>query len=456
MNTYFDFDPALQDLRSYRVPPRNGNQGPGVGRGLLFIVLSVATAVGLFASGWVLSNPTVADPRPAAAEVVVESFYAAVNQAIRSGDTSALDATIDEHAEMHGSLASIAPDRAGLTRYLLSLHASNPQLELRVNGMTITGSRAVVDLDMLGADSGSFLGGSLPKSGRWGATDGLRIGNGRVLELWSEASGVALLETVAQNPTTFATVLPRNITLDRLTIEPFGSFVAAGKNEMRWLVGESGNLTITSKTTRYDLIRAPLSLEPDRRSLKPGQLLPLPAWSQTEVRNTGKVTGTLLVLKIASQDPSTGSSSSHYLSTPPTPGDDSLPGWWGGSVRLSQGIVSLEPVTSSGLEALPSDHLNVTLAQATLTPGALLSDIEVTGPTLLAVKDGATDLVFDDGSTAIDPAKAGYHNIIQLMPENGAVIPPGSRAYLHNPSSEPIVVTFIALLPDDVTTGGDA
>src|SRR5262245_30363117 len=342
MNTYFDFDPALQDLRSYRTPPRHGNQGIGVVRSMLFMLLSLATAVGLFASGWVLSNPTVADPRPAAAEVVVQSFYAAINQTIRTGETSALNATIDEHAEMHGSLAAIAPGREGLARYLLSLHASNPGLELRVKATAITGSRAVVDVDVVGADGGSFLGGSLPQSAQWGAADGLRIGNGHVLEFWSEESGIALLETLAVSPSTFAQVLPRNITLDRLTLEPMGSFVAAGKEEARWLIGESGNLTVISTTTRFDLIRARIALEPDRRNLKPGQLLPLPAWSKTEVRNTGKQTGTLLVLKIGVPDLSMASSSSHYLAIPPTPGDDSLPGWWGGSARSSGGSVSID------------------------------------------------------------------------------------------------------------------
>ncbi len=457
MNMSIGSDPAMRDHFPSHLTPKTRSFRLDFVRGSLITLLTMATAIALFASGWILSNPAVADPRPAGAETVVRDFYAAVNQTIHSGDASALNPAVDEHAEMHGPLATVAPSRDGLTRYLLSLHVTNPQLELQVTGMTITGSRAVVEVDVRGADGGSFLGGALPKTAQWGAIDGLRIGNGRVLELWSEASGVALLETVGQVPATFAQIDPRTIELDRLTIEPTGSYIAGSKSDQRWLIGETSNLTVISTPLRTELTRAPLALDPLQRTLKPGQMLPVSTWSKTEIRNTGRETGSLLVLTIAVPAPKTiQAGSSSYRTASPEPIDSSLPGWWTGTPHQLGSNFTLVSVTNSIEEELPADHLNVTLAQATLTPGTILTDVETSGPTLLAITSGTLDLVSEDRSAANYRKNATHHDIDRIEAPYGAVIRSGSHAYFNNPGPEPVVVTIIALLPNDVTIGGNA
>src|SRR5215204_30681 len=57
----------------------------------LITLLAIATGATLFATGWTLASPAVADTRPVAAEEIVRDFYAAINLGIRTGDTTSLD-----------------------------------------------------------------------------------------------------------------------------------------------------------------------------------------------------------------------------------------------------------------------------------------------------------------------------------------------------------------------------
>jgi hypothetical protein len=144
-------------------------------------LLTVATAIALFSAGWILSSPAVADPGEAAVEQVVRAFYAAVNQTIHTGEAAALDVMVDQHVIVHGSLAPLVPDRAGLSNYLLSLHATNPHLELHVVELTTTSNRAIVELAVQGGEEGTFLGSAVHALAQWGTVDALLVNNHRVL-----------------------------------------------------------------------------------------------------------------------------------------------------------------------------------------------------------------------------------------------------------------------------------
>jgi hypothetical protein len=454
MSTIQRGDPAMRDHLPSHLIPRTRSVRFDVVRGSLITLLTVATAIALFTSGWILSNPAVVDPRPAGAETIVRDFYAAVNQTIRSGDASALNASVEEHAETHGPLATIAPSRDGLSRYLLSLHATTPQLELRVTGMAITGSRAVVDVDVTGAEEGSFLGSSLREVAPWSAVDGLRIGNGRVLEFWSEATGLALLESQRSAPVSFGLPTDRRVSLDRVTIAPEDRLLAEGKEDLHWLLGESNHLTVT--TTPNPTNDSP-EAEPNSHEtrLHTGELLALPTWSHTEIRNTGLDPASLLVLTVA------GSPDSPFYDSPTLTvqsTSETSASWpkWKTGVTQRLGGATFTTLTGGISTALPKNQAFLAVAHVTLAPGAVFSGIALSGPCLIVVDTGKLDLFARGEPAWIYQGSAEYHNSGTLAADTGALLPNGAVTNLHNPGASPTVVTLFALLPADATTGGNA
>jgi SnoaL-like polyketide cyclase len=420
---------------------------------LLTTFLTMATAIALFASGWILAAPAVADPRPGAAEEVVRAFYSAVNETIRTGDTNALETVMSEHASTHGPLETVAPNRAGLTHYLASLHANVPELELDIEELAVTGNRAVVDVKVTGAGEGSFLGSSLQDVQLWGKVDAFRVGNGHVLEFWSDATGLALLESQTSVPVFVEHPFTRAVTLDRLTIAAEERLQASGQDELRWLFGETDHITVTTTLNQADQATptaAPISNE---TRLHAGNLLALPTWSETEVRNTGLETASLLVLTIA--QPAVEST---YYDQNPQSSSGPASTWpkWKTGVSRRLGGATITTLTPDINTELPLDQAVIAVAQVTLAPSALLADFQLSGPYLLVVDAGRLDLFAGDEQAWILQGPAHYLNDGRMEAGNGATLGPGAHAYLHNPGPDPAVVTLIAILPASAITGGSA
>jgi hypothetical protein len=420
---------------------------------LLTTFLTVATAIALFASGWILAAPAVADPRPGAAEEVVRSFYAAVNEAIRTGDTNALETVMSEHASTHGPLETVAPNRAGLTHYLASLHANVPELELDIEELAVTGNRAVVDVNVTGGAEGSFLGSSLQDVQLWGSVDAFRVGNGHVLEFWSDATGLALLESQTSVPFFFGHPTKRVVTLDRLTIVPEGRLLAAGQDELHWLFGETDHITVTTTPNQTDQATPTATSSSSETRLHAGDLLALPTWSKTEVRNTGLETASLLVLTVAQP-----AKESAYYEQNPHPPSGTATGWpkWKTGVSQRLGGATFTTLTGAINNELPVDQAVIAVAQATLAPGAILSEVALSGPYVLVVDSGRLDLIAGDENAWIFQGPDDHHNNGRIEAGNGAEVGPGTHAYLRNPGPDPTVVTLVAILPANAITGGSA
>jgi predicted SnoaL-like aldol condensation-catalyzing enzyme len=405
----------------------------------LTTLLTLATAAALFASGWVLAAPAVADPRPVATEEVVHAFYAAVNKTIQTGDTTALETALDEHVITHGPLATVAPDQTGLINYLSSLHKFDPYLKLDVTGLAITGDRAVVDVRVSGAAEGAFLGSSLHDVTLWSTIDAFRIGNRRVLEFWSGATGLVLLESQTSVPVFFGHSTEQTVTLDRLTIAPKENLLAAEQDELHWLLGETDHVTVTSIPNQTD--QATPASEPisHETQLHAGDLLALPTWSSTEVRNTGLDTASLLVLTVVPT-----SNEHDYWGQNSQPASTTTTRWppWRTGVSQRLGGATVTALTSDINTELPTDQAVLAVARATLAPGAVLGDLALNGPCLLVVDNGRLDLISD------------HLNAGTIEAATGAKLGAGSHAYLHNPGVDPTVVTLIAILPAGAMNGG--
>jgi SnoaL-like domain len=423
----------------------------------LTTLLTVATAVALFASGWIMATPAVADPRPDTTAAVVRDFYAAVNATIRTGDTAALESAMDEHVITHGPLATIAPDRAGLIHYLSSLHENDPYLALDVTEISMTGDRAVVDVRVLGAAEGAFLGSSLRDVPLWSTVDAFRIGNRRVLEFWSDATGLALLESQTSVPVAFERPLDRQLTLDHVTIAPEEKLIAAGQAELRWLLAETDHISVTTTPNPEEDWATPTAAPSSHETrLHAGELLALPMWSRTEVRNTEVEPASLLVLTVAEPPEEVP----YYEQNPQSAvtASGAISGWpiWRTGLSLRQGGATITTLTGNYTTAIPEDQTVLAVARVTLAPGAVLTGIALTGPCLLAVDSGTLDLFASGEPAQIYQGKPDYLDAGTLAAETGALLPIGAIANLHNPGVDPTVVTLIAILPANAMTGGNA
>lgn len=403
-------------------------------------LLTVATAVALFFAGWVLATPAVADPGASATEQAVRAFYAAVNQTIRTGDAYAFDGLVDQHVIVHGPLASLAPDRAGLAQFIVSLHATNPQLEVRVDEVTASSTRAVVVLTVQNGEQGTFLGSPLPDLEPWGAVDALLVNHHRVLELWTDATGIEVLGPSAQIPVAARAAARQVVTLDRMTFDPGGSFTGTGKDEARWLIGEQSGVTVTSTSTQT---ASPSQTPPTSGSvpLGPGQLLALPTWGQAELRNDRRTKASLLVLTVAA--PLAGSASTHGT-------ESGMQNWW--AHVAFQGVL-IESLTGIVRSDVPTTNPVLAVAHATLAPGAELADFRLAGLCLVVVETGVLDLVAPSAATLTADGTGQVRYAGRLDAGNAALLAQTSPADLRNRGADVVDVTVIAILPAAALTG---
>jgi hypothetical protein len=146
---------------------------------LLTICLALATAVALLGAGDALTDAGTAAPRagPAAANAqLVHDFYAAVNEAIRTGDAYALDTLVAPDVAWCSPCPGQSPTRAGLKRYLTDLHRTAPEARLAVESVvagfpdTVTARVRISGYPTMGA--------STP----WGPVDTLRLAGGLIAE----------------------------------------------------------------------------------------------------------------------------------------------------------------------------------------------------------------------------------------------------------------------------------
>jgi hypothetical protein len=405
----------------------------------LITILALVTGATLFATGWTLASPAVADPRPFATEQVVREFYAAINLGIRTGDTTLVNEIVVADGVVHGGLATFAPDRAGLTRYVQSLHATAPQLELSVVDIVSAGDRSLVDLAIAGADESDLLGRQISDIALWGPTDAIRVSNRKVVEFWSGANGMALVEPLAQE--TFAeTVADRSVALDRLTILPGESFVAEGADESRWLYVESGQLTIST----IHLERAPSiwAEESDlvERSLVPDDFVSVPIWRRTELRNAGRGAASVLVLAA-------------NLTTMATPGmvpvypqgqsttysGRKLPSWRPAVQERTDGEAVVKSLAGNLLSSLPVGAWSMTVARVTLAPRSVYFVSDMEGMHLMTVSAGALEV-----SATV---REGYKSLRHVEAGAGALFALGTVASLTNSEAGPVVFTIVAILP---------
>jgi hypothetical protein len=407
---------------------------------LITTLLALATAIALFAAGWVIAEPAVADPVSAATETTVRAFYVAVNQTIRTGDPSLLESVVAEDVVVQGSLATLAPDRAKLTEYLVGLHATTPQLVLDVREMAASDNRAVVEVTTNGSAEGVFLGSPLHGPAAWGAVDSLRIDHHQISEFWTDTERVAMVESLAHAPVLVGADPVQVVTLLRLTLPSRESLIVAGSTERRWMYLETGEVTVTPQDDHTSTGVNPTALGATA-------LFALPVDSQIEVHNAGGAQASVLILRLALPLVTPArSDATNPKASPASEMDSNVPTWTGQS-PITIGSASVTTLASSVQTTLPTGRAVITVSKATLAPWTQIADLETLGPLVIVVTGGTLELVASGHLAMIHRGTDHYGDKGTLAADESALLTLDTVASLRNLGQVPVAFTVIAILP---------
>ena len=207
---------------------------------VLAVCLSLATGVALLAAAASLANPGLAAPiSPSAANAaLVRDFYAAVNDAIGTGDADALDAVVAPAVAWCAPCPGQAPTRAGLKRYLGDLHRAAPDTRLAVESV-VAGPEGTATASVRVSGS-PVVGDPL----LWGPVDRLRLVGGLIVERQSGPGGVALVEPLLVARLGALPPAVTGVAMARMTFSPGSGVEELLSGGPTLLVVESGALAV--------------------------------------------------------------------------------------------------------------------------------------------------------------------------------------------------------------------
>jgi hypothetical protein len=198
------------------------------------LTLFVVGGVVLIA-GSLLLQPTVPTASAAGNTEVIRRFYAAANETIATGDTTALHAVVAPHFVDQDPVPGMKPDRGGLEGYLAALHAVVPDTELLVEAVVAGGDRAMVRVAVRGGQGQTLLSGAvIDQPEPWGTVDVFRIAGDKVVERWSQTDELNLSRPATAVTLDLPIPLPRVVSLDRFTFEPDAAWGASPDGP--WLI----------------------------------------------------------------------------------------------------------------------------------------------------------------------------------------------------------------------------
>jgi hypothetical protein len=227
-----------------RAPRTGARRRAGARRPVLLVLalcLALATGVALLGAGAALTAPGAAAPGagPAAANAaLVREFYAAVNDAIGTGDAAALDPLVAPAFAWCRPCPGQSPTLAGLKRYLAALHRTAPEARLAVESV-VAGDQGTVTAWVRVA--GYPAVGDAPP---WGPVDTLRLAGGLIAERRSGPDDLALADPLLR---TQLGALPPAVTgmaLARLTFSPGAGVAGLLSAGPTLVVVESGALAV--------------------------------------------------------------------------------------------------------------------------------------------------------------------------------------------------------------------
>jgi hypothetical protein len=338
-------------------------------RSTLFAItttLLVALAVGAVAAALLMPAASVSGLPAMGTEETVRRFYAAANDVIATGDPAPLRAVVAGHFVDVDPLPGVAPGRAGLEAYLMTLHGVDPGMRLKVEELIAAGDRVVARVEVrnsLESESTPLDGSVIDRSMPWGAVESFRIVAGSIVERRSDTDELAVIRDVASASLSFAAPTPRAVTVERITFAPGASWDAPRAGP-RLLALESGALQLEFAAEAGMGQR-------QTTSLAAGGAFAAPAASRFGMTNAGTTEARLLAVTFAVP----------VVPNPRLP--PLLPRPSGVSVQTLAGGLATNIGVGSG---------TVVLGRATLARDARLALTSKTDLVLLAVDAGEVDM----------------------------------------------------------------
>jgi predicted ester cyclase len=165
---------------------------------LFACLLLTATGLGLLGVATTVTQAPLAFAPAidtAAAAAAVDRFYAAADEALRTGDAAALDAAVAPGYRDHAAPAGSRPGAAGYARFLAELRTACPDCQLAAEELVLGHDQAAVRVAVEGHRQGTAqddAGAGPPLA--WAGVDVLRIAGGQIAERWSWGDALSSAE----------------------------------------------------------------------------------------------------------------------------------------------------------------------------------------------------------------------------------------------------------------------
>ncbi|HZA92884.1 MAG TPA: ester cyclase, partial [Gemmatimonadales bacterium] len=188
------------------------------------VLLGVFGGAALFLAVAIEVPETARADAGAANEEIVRRFYAAVNDAVRTGDLSLLDhVAVTKKDQMPGAAGIECDVRCRVS----ALHRLDPDVRLQVDDMLVDGDRIVARLSVQTNNRPAFLGLALQGAlAPWAPVDFLRVADGQIVEVQPAGDLPTLVEPLARTALETVPAAPYWLGLVRLTLEPSAALPA--------------------------------------------------------------------------------------------------------------------------------------------------------------------------------------------------------------------------------------
>jgi hypothetical protein len=413
------------------------------------IVLGLATAATLTVSAMALTTPssiatTAANDRGG----IVRGFYAAVNEAIATGETADLESVLAPDFVDRDPPPGTRADRAGFLRSVASLHQAAPSLHLEVDALAVDVDRVITRVSTR-ADDLTAIG--VPMDARlrlWGPVDVFRVTGDKIVELWRASEGVSVIESIMDVD---AEVTPdwsinRTLQIDRVTLAPGDSARLLATRTTRFARIEHGRavVKIDSASSNDAIVRHPAlgaATVPDEQSapdssldLDQGDLVTIPGTVAVVFQADGPQPATLLItdLPIAKTAPQF----EDHRRRDPEPN------------LATTG--TLDPLIKSLSVTLWQGSARISVVRVTVAPGSVLSFHNQAGPVALAVESGT---IAAESSTApmllFDQETGAYQSLTEasVTAGNNAMFRRDSAISLSATGSTPVTLLVYSVTP---------
>jgi hypothetical protein len=389
-------------------------------------------------------------------EAIARRFYAAVNDAVRTGDLALLD-----------HVADTAGTGCNLRCRVSALHRLAPDVRLRVEDLLVDGDRVAAHLSLQGNERPVLLG--LPLKGDlapWGPVDFLRVDDGRIVEVQPAGNLPSLVEPLGRTTLETVPAAPYRLGIVRLTMEPSAAITELSAQGPVFLLVESGTLVVhVDQATRVQ--RADPAGDPGRDELRaagdivlsPGERIALVENTGYALRSTGKEPAVVLSAAALAGDAGPTNRWVRARSLDEilfSPGASDVVAQKSAPSSCPPGVRS-ELIAGGIIKTRPADSATLELTRITLAPNAALP-VHDTSAELLAVDTGTAVIDLTAGDGAIRSRTRALQGTVwsqggssarelKLTEGGAAVLQPGSSASVRNVKGDPLVLLILRIEP---------